>query len=395
MRSSFRAVRRAGLLAAAALWAWTGIAQANHRVQIDEVVAGVFGRPEIQFVEVRLGDCNQSWANLARLQAFNAFDEVIGEFVFTSNPSCSATGQSVLIGTQAYADLASAPDPNFIIPPILAPGDGKVCFLTSESTLCLSYGRFDGNTQEGTGTNAPRPAPEGICALQRNGFFNDFSTPNFNEDFILAVPAPRNGAGTTGTVVVPPRFNDVLSASPFFPFIEALFNAGVTGGCGNGAFCPGNAVTREQMAVFLLTAVEGPGFAPPACTSPAFNDVPCSSPFAPWINELAARGITGGCGNGNYCPGTVVTREQMAVFLLATADGPASMPAACVSPPFDDVSCANPFAPWIAALVSRGVTGGCGNNNYCPGNSVTREQMAVFLSVLFDFPVPTTACPAP
>jgi hypothetical protein len=33
------------------------------------------------------------------------------------------------------------------------------------------------------------------------------------------------------------------------------------------------------------------------------------------IEQLAAEGITGGCGNGNYCPGDPSTRGQMAVFL--------------------------------------------------------------------------------
>jgi hypothetical protein len=49
-----------------------------------------------------------------------------------------------------------------------------------------------------------------------------------------------------------------------------------------------------------------------------FNDVPASSPFCPWIEELARRGITGGCGGGNYCPSASVTRAQMAVFLVRT-----------------------------------------------------------------------------
>jgi hypothetical protein len=31
-----------------------------------------------------------------------------------------------------------------------------------------------------------------------------------------------------------------------------------------------------------------------------------------------ARGITGGCAAGQYCPGQPVTRAQMAVFLGAT-----------------------------------------------------------------------------
>jgi hypothetical protein len=51
---------------------------------------------------------------------------------------------------------------------------------------------------------------------------------------------------------------------------------------------------------------------------PAFDDVPCSSPFAPWINELVARGVTAGCGGASYCPVNQVARQQMAVFLVKT-----------------------------------------------------------------------------
>jgi hypothetical protein len=36
------------------------------------------------------------------------------------------------------------------------------------------------------------------------------------------------------------------------------------------------------------------------------------------VNELAQRGITSGCGGGNYCPTTPVTRGQMSVFLATT-----------------------------------------------------------------------------
>jgi hypothetical protein len=92
----------------------------------------------------------------------------------------------------------------------------------------------------------------------------------------------------------------------------------VTAGCGGGNYCPTADVTRAQMAVFLLRTLEGASYAPPACVTPVFSDVPCSSGFAPWINELAARGITAGCGGGNYCPSNPNTRGQMAVFLTTT-----------------------------------------------------------------------------
>ena len=72
------------------------------------------------------------------------------------------------------------------------------------------------------------------------------------------------------------------------------------------------------MAVLLLRAFEGAGYTPPACANPTFSDVPCSSPFAPWIYELVDRGITVGCGGNNYCPGGFATRGQMAVFVVKT-----------------------------------------------------------------------------
>jgi len=76
-------------------------------------------------------------------------------------------------------------------------------------------------------------------------------------------------------------------------------------------------VTRAQMAVFLLKAEHGPSYMPPACSG-VFGDVPCPSLFADWVEKLAAEGVTAGCGNGNYCPDTPVTRAQMAVFLTKT-----------------------------------------------------------------------------
>ena len=71
------------------------------------------------------------------------------------------------------------------------------------------------------------------------------------------------------------------------------------------------------MAVFLLRTLD-PALSAPACTTPMFGDVPASSGFCRWIEELARRGITAGCGGGNYCPAQAVTREQMAAFLTTT-----------------------------------------------------------------------------
>ena len=75
------------------------------------------------------------------------------------------------------------------------------------------------------------------------------------------------------------------------------------------------------MSVFLLKALEGSGYTPPACDGSVYDDVPCSGgDFDPWIEELAARQITSGCSITPplYCPGSPNTRGQMAVFLVRT-----------------------------------------------------------------------------
>ena len=137
------------------------------------------------------------------------------------------------------------------------------------------------------------------------------------------------------------------------------------------------------MSVFVLVAKEGAGYAPPACAPPnMFNDVPETNAFCRFIEELAARGVVGGCGGGNYCPNDPVTREQMAVFVLRTLD-PTLNPPACGTPVFADVPASSGFCRWIEELARRGVVTGCGGGNYCPTDPVTREQMGVFISRTF------------
>ncbi len=131
------------------------------------------------------------------------------------------------------------------------------------------------------------------------------------------------------TLHVGDSFTDVPTSQQFYAFIENIFHNGITGGCGAGIYCPSASVTRAQMAVFLLKAEHGPNYVPPPCTPGTFGDVACPSLFADWIEQLSNEGITAGCGNGNYCPNNPVTREQMAVFLLKAKYGSGYAPPAC------------------------------------------------------------------
>lgn len=185
-------------------------------------------------------------------------------------------------------------------------------------------------------------------------------------------------------------FLDVPQGNTYHDFIESIVRSKITAGCGTGTtYCPLNPVTRAQMAVFLLKGKNGPAYAPPACAG-IFTDVAClpTPAFAvDWIEALFNAGITAGCGGGTtFCPDQSVTRAQMAVFLLKAEHGSAYAPPACAGV-FTDVAClpTPAFAvSWIEQLYNENITGGCGPGPaYCPDNPVRRDQMAVFLSKTF------------
>lgn len=199
-------------------------------------------------------------------------------------------------------------------------------------------------------------------------------------DESLSLPYPKNWKLHVGE-----SFTDVPTSQQFYAFIENIFHNGVTGGCGGADYCPTNPVTRAQMAVFLLKGEHGGSYVPPACSATVFTDEPCpGGPFVDWVNQLASEGITGGCGGGNYCPGNTVTRGQMAVFLLKGQHGGGYAPPACSATVFTDVPCPGAqFVDFINQLAAESITGGCGGGNYCPGNPNNRGQMAVFLVKTF------------
>ena len=189
-------------------------------------------------------------------------------------------------------------------------------------------------------------------------------------------------AGQSFTVVQGPASLDVSPTHPFYVEIGKLAARGITLGCGGGSFCPDAFVTREQMAVLISRALGG--FNPPTPAAQRFLDVPTSNQFYAFIEEIAQRQITLGCGGGNYCPTANVTREQMAVFLIRALHTPGYAPALPTMQRFLDVPPGNLFYAHIEELAVRGITLGCGGGNFCPTALVTRAQMAAFLVRAFN-----------
>jgi hypothetical protein len=105
---------------------------------------------------------------------------------------------------------------------------------------------------------------------------------------------------------------------------ERLYHDRITTGCAQNPlrFCPEQAVTRAQMAIFLLRVKHGSDYQPPAATG-LFDDVRQGAWAREWIEQLYREGITTGCAQNplRYCPEQVVTRGQMSIFLLRVKHG--------------------------------------------------------------------------
>ena len=151
-------------------------------------------------------------------------------------------------------------------------------------------------------------------------------------------------------------------------------------------YCPSSDVTRAHMAVFLVRSMYGSDFVPPAPTG-IFADVPVSHWAAPWIEQIYNDGITGGCASNplRYCPDSSLILAHAAVFLTRALHGAGFVPPAPTGI-FADVPVSHWAAPWIEQMYHDGITNGCASNplRFCPDSSLTRDQMAVFLVRAFN-----------
>ena len=161
--------------------------------------------------------------------------------------------------------------------------------------------------------------------------------------------------------------------------IEWMAAAGITKGCNppvNDRFCPDSVVTRGQMAAFLVRAL---GLTE-QLDDPFIDDD--DSIFEDDIEKLAAAGITKGCnpgqGNTKFCPDNKVTRGQMAAFLTRAFKYTDNGGGNLFIDDDDSI-----FEDNIDRLGTAGVTRGCNppvNDRFCPDGKVTRGQMAAFLN---------------
>lgn len=203
--------------------------------------------------------------------------------------------------------------------------------------------------------------------------------------FATALPSPASAASRTSGL-----FADDDS-SPHEGAIEALAVSGITRGCDVGEYCPGDDVSRGQVAAFVNRIVKLP-----APTRDYFTDDD-RSVFQRDINRIREAGIVRGCNRPAYtrfCPTRSVSRAELAVILVNALNLPASK-----RDFFTDDE--GPFEGAIQSLRAAKLIKGCNPpayDEYCPGQKVTRAQLATMLRNAKGYrqlwPLDGSTCPA-
>jgi hypothetical protein len=316
---------------------------------------------------------------------------------------------------------------------VLEPGE-TVIVEPSWRTLGGTCPTSTGVTGKATGLTGP---PPGGYVIQDDaayyGTFSQFTVkqcgPSSADCYAMSVPVPAGRSAShwdvsfTETLIgsVPARshvwtlhigdsFTDVPRSHPFYKKIETLLHKGITSGCSSSEYCPDLEVSRGQIAIFTAkglakTAANIPASGtvegqPYDCTPGGvslFTDVDPTDMFCKHIHYLAEKNVDLGCGPGLYCPGDTLTRLQMAAFVakaLVQPGGDAAVPLtdglsyscdpASPNSHFTDVPVSDPFCKHANYLWAIGIIAGCSATEYCPTSQVTRDQMAKFLVNAFN-----------
>ena len=194
----------------------------------------------------------------------------------------------------------------------------------------------------------------------------------------LAVVSAGVAAAQADGAMQPDGFDDVPASAFFSDAVSELAEEGVFEGteCADDGSLLCPDKPIDRKTMAVWTVRVLDGRNPFPVARTRFNDVDGSSFHAPFIERLAELGVTEGCGDGSgFCPDRSVTRAQMAVFLSRAYRLPDGS-----DPGFNDVVSNAWYAADVARLVASGVTKGCGDGSgFCPEQDTTRGQMAAFL----------------
>ena len=260
-------------------------------------------------------------------------------------------------------------------PEVLVAAAGRVTALRGDLGAVAS---FTGGSGWVNLKSAPAVgSPGGRWAIVSTGFDNErdgwIRVHDVATPTSLPWPMHRHDARRLGIAPLPlpgTGFHDVPDSSVYAPAVVWASDAGITTGCAPERFCPGTRVTRAQVATFLWREA-----GEPAPSGPQFADVRADAYYADAVRWVRDEGITTGCTETEFCPNATATRAQLVTFLWRAAGSPATDG----DHGFSDVRAGAYHEDAVTWAVDQGITTGTSSTTFSPNDAVTRGQTVLFL----------------
>ncbi|AWE06403.1 hypothetical protein DCE79_02940 [Lysinibacillus sp. 2017] len=166
-------------------------------------------------------------------------------------------------------------------------------------------------------------------------------------------------------------FSDLNPSNAHYNDILNLSERGIINGYPDETYRPNVAITRGQAAKIIAKILN---LDTNGLENPNFTDVNVNDQFYPYIAALVKAGIISGYSDNTFKPTQTITRGQMAKMIAIGFNLNDEIEA-----PFTDVSADHPFANYVNALFSSGVTTGKTATTFDLNGDVTRGQLASFV----------------
>lgn len=190
----------------------------------------------------------------------------------------------------------------------------------------------------------------------------------------------------------PAPFSDRASISAAHrSSIDCTYGLDIVRGFANNTYGYELRVRRDQMASFIARTLRTAGVELPEASGQAFGDVPADSVHAPNIAVMAEAGITLGTTATTFSPNLLVSRGQMASFLIRAAEYGNNRSMSSEAQAFSDVPPSNIHFPRVNGAAHTGIANGYPDGTYRPNDPVRRDQMATYLNRLFNISENATA----
>lgn len=202
MRGNSLGRAAAGLLLLTLAWPVHAI---FHLMKIVEVFPGTAAAPSAQYVVIQMYAGGQNIVGGHEIAVFNAAGTPVATFTFPGNVSNGANQAKILIATpQAVSFFGLSAD--LTMSAAVMSAGGKVCFAGTID--CVAWGAYTGSPAGvGTPFNAAGGLASGRAMIRRLNIAGSATaldagddTDNCANDFVSGLPAPRNNAGTLGTI---------------------------------------------------------------------------------------------------------------------------------------------------------------------------------------------------